>query len=142
MDLNHVFLAGNLTRDPELRNVGEAQVANFGLAVNRRYKTASGEQREEVTFVDCEAWGSVAGVIGQYLKKGSPALVTGRLKLDQWQDRDGQNRSRLKVLVGEFKFVPTGGGNGGVGGDRAPQPRQEQRQHETSYSAADDQPPF
>ncbi len=114
---NKVLLLGNLTRDPEIRYTQSNQaVANLGLAVNRRYKTQSGEQREEVTFIDCEAWGRTAEVMGQYLKKGRPVFIEGRLKLDQWQDQQGQNRSKLRVVIDSFQFVDSGGGDGGGGG--------------------------
>ena len=108
LNLNHVTLAGNLTRDPELRQVGtDKAVVNFGLAVNRRWRNAAGEQVEEATFVDVEAWGRVAEVIGQYLKKGSPAYIEGRLKLDSWEDKDGQKRSRMKVVAEQVQFLGT-----------------------------------
>ncbi|MEO1007210.1 MAG: single-stranded DNA-binding protein [Planctomycetota bacterium] len=116
---NRVFLMGNLTRDPEVRHTPQnTAVANIGLAVNRRYRTQSGENREETTFVDCEAWGRSAEVMAQYLKKGRPVFVEGRLKLDQWQDQQGNNRSKLKVVIENFQFVDSReGGGGGGGGD-------------------------
>src|SRR5882757_2756048 len=108
LNLNHVTLAGNLTRDPELRQVGtDKAVVNFSLAVNRRWRNAAGEQVEEATFVDVEAWGRIGEVIGQYLKKGSPAYVEGRLKLDTWEDKDGQKRSRLKIVAEQVQFLGT-----------------------------------
>ena len=108
LNLNHVTLAGNLTRDPELRQVGtDKAVANFSVAVNRRWRNAAGEQVEEATFVDVEAWGRVGEVIGQYLKKGSPAYIEGRLKLDTWEDKDGQKRSRLKIVAEQVQFLGT-----------------------------------
>ena len=113
---NKVILMGNLTRDVELRQTPSQQaVANIGLAVNRSYKTREGESRDETTFVDCEAWGRTAEVMAQYLAKGRPVLVEGRLKLDQWQDKDGNNRSKLKVVVENFHFLG-GRGEGGSGG--------------------------
>jgi single-strand DNA-binding protein len=99
-------------------------VANLGVAVNRRYKGQDGETKEEVTFVDCEAWGRTAEVISQYLTKGRPIFIEGRLKLDQWQDKDGGNRSKLKVVVENFQFVDSRGADGGggaSGGARPPQ---------------------
>ncbi|MEK7415936.1 MAG: single-stranded DNA-binding protein [Planctomycetota bacterium] len=108
LNLNHVTLAGNLTRDPEMRQVGaDKAVVNFGLAVNRRWRNAAGEQVEEATFVDVEAWGRIAEVIGQYLKKGSPAYIDGRLKLDTWEDKAGQKRSRLKIVAEQVQFLGT-----------------------------------
>jgi single-strand DNA-binding protein len=121
---NQVILLGNLTRDVELRHTpGNQAVANIGLAINRQYQTREGERREEVTFVDCEAWGRQAEVMAQYLAKGRPVFIQGRLKLDTWQDQQGQNRSKLKVVVENFQFVggrdgAEGGGGGGGGGFR------------------------
>lgn len=129
---NKVMLMGNLTRDPEMRYLpSNVAVANIGLAINRRWKNQQGEQQEETTFVDCEAFGKTAEAINQYLGKGRPLFVEGRLKLDQWQDKEGQNRSRLKVVIESFQFVdgkPDGkpdGGQHGVqdghqSGNRAP----------------------
>lgn len=114
---NKVFLMGNLTRDIEMRfTAGNTPVANFGMAVNRRYRTKDGENREDTTFVDCEAWGRTAEVMNEYLSKGRPVFIEGRLKLDQWQDKDGQNRSKLRVVVENFQFIDSGGGNSGGGG--------------------------
>ncbi len=116
-NLNKVMLMGNLTRDPELRYTpNNTAVANLGLAVNRRWKNQNGEQQEETTFVDCEAWGRTAEVLNQYLQKGRPVYLEGRLKLDQWQDKDGQNRSKLKVVVETFQFIDSKQGQGGPGG--------------------------
>lgn len=116
---NKVLLMGNLTRDVELRHLPNSStaVATIGLAVNRRWRTPEGEQREEVTFVDCEAFGRTAETLSQYLKKGRPVFIEGRLKLDQWQDKEGQNRSKLKVVVEGFQFIDSKGeGGGGSGG--------------------------
>lgn len=116
---NQVILLGNLTRDVELRHTPSNQaVANIGLAMNRQYQTKDGDRREETTFVDCEAWGRQAEVMAQYLSKGRPVFIQGRLKLDTWQDQQGQNRSKLKVVVENFQFVGgrDGGGSGGPGG--------------------------
>lgn len=116
---NKVFLMGNLTRDVELRHTsGNSAVANLGLAVNRRYRTQSGENREEVTFVDCEAWGRTAEVMSQYLSKGRPVFIEGRLKLDQWEGRDGSKQSKLRVVIENFQFIDSGQGGGGGGGNR------------------------
>ena len=113
---NKVLLMGNLTRDIELRHTQSNQaVANLGIAVNRRFKTADGENREEVTFVDCEAWGKTAEVMSQYLAKGRPVFIEGRLKLDQWQDKEGNKRSKMGVVIENFQFVDSKGGGGGDG---------------------------
>lgn len=119
-DYNKVLLMGNLTRDVELKfTPSNQQVANFGLAVNRRFKTKDGEQREETTFVDCEAWGRTAEVMNQYLGKGKPVFIEGRLKLEQWQDKEGNNRSKLRVVVENFQFIDSKGGGGQGGGGQA-----------------------
>jgi single-strand DNA-binding protein len=116
---NKVILMGNLTRDPELRYTPKGTaIARLGLAVNRSWKTETGELKEEVTFVDVDAFGRQAETIGQYMKKGRPLLIEGRLKLDQWDDKQtGQKRSRLLVVLETFKFVDSGqrseGGNSG-----------------------------
>ena len=116
-NLNKVMLMGNLTRDPELRYTpSNTPVATIGIAVNRRWRNQSGEDQEETTFVDCEAWGRTAEVMSQYLQKGRPVFVEGRLRLDQWQDREGNNRSRLKVVIEGFQFIDSRGGEGGGGG--------------------------
>lgn len=113
---NKVILLGNLTRDVEIRHTaGNQAVANFGIAVNRRFKTQSGEQREEVTFVDCEAWGRTGEIMGQYLAKGRPVFIEGRLKLDQWEGKDGSKQSKLRVVVESFQFVDSGQGGEGRG---------------------------
>lgn len=115
---NKVLLMGNLTRDVEVRHLPSGQaVANIGLAVNRRFKTNEGEQREEVTYIDCEAWGKTAEIMAKYLSKGRPVFVEGRLKLDTWQDKtDGSNRSKMKVVIESFNFIDSKGGGGGEGG--------------------------
>ncbi len=120
-NFNKVMLMGNLTRDIELRHLANSTnaVANIGLAVNRRFKTAEGEQREEVTFVDCEAWGKTAEIMSQYLRKGRPVFIEGRLKLDTWE-KEGQKHSKLKVVVESFQFIDSKEGGGGGGGDGAP----------------------
>jgi len=115
---NKVMLMGNLTRDIEIKHTpSNTAVGNFGLAVNRKYKTQSGEQREEVAFIDCEAWGRTAEVMAQYLSKGRPVFIEGRLKFDQWEDRNGGGkRSKLSVVVDNFQFIDSGGGAGNSGG--------------------------
>ena len=111
---NKVILIGNLTRDPELKQTPSNQsVAQIGLAVNRKYKGRDGDMKEETTFVDCEAWGRTAETMSKYLAKGRPVFVEGRLKLDQWQDKDGNNRSKLKVVIDTFQFVDSRGGQSG-----------------------------
>ncbi|HVP72102.1 MAG TPA: single-stranded DNA-binding protein [Phycisphaerales bacterium] len=115
---NKVLLMGNLTRDVELKYTpGNMAVANLGIAVNRRYKGNDGEMKEETTFVDCEAWAQTAENLSKWFSKGRPIFLEGRLKLDQWQDKDGGNRSKLKVVVENFQFVDSkSGAQGGAGG--------------------------
>ena len=98
---NRVMLAGNLTRDPQVRFfANERAVADFGLAINRKYKTNDGQMKEETTFVDVEAWGRTAELVGQYLTKGRGCFIEGRLKLDSWDDKEsGQKRSKLKIVA-------------------------------------------
>ena len=125
-NFNKVILAGNMTRDPELRYTPKGTaIAKFGLAINRTWTNEAGEKKEEVTFVDVDAFGKQAEVIGQYLRKGRPVLVEGRLKLDQWDDKQtGQKRSRLGVILESFSFLDSGNRDaapGGAGGS-APAP--------------------
>jgi single-strand DNA-binding protein len=118
-NLNKVMLIGNLTRDPDLKYTpGNQAVCEIGLAVNRKYRTKEGEDREETTFVDCEAWGKQAEVLKQYMTKGKPLFVEGRLKLDTWEDKDGGKRSKMRVVIENFQFLGAAGGGGGGGGER------------------------
>lgn len=111
MSLNRYFFGGNLTRDVELKfTTANKAVANFGVAVNNKYKGADGQMKEETTFLDCEAWGATAENLSKYFTKGKFLLGEGRLKLEQWKDKnDGSNRSKMKVVVEQFHF--TGGGD-------------------------------
>tara|TARA_R100000234_G_scaffold5502_1_gene3924 strand:+ start:1573 stop:1938 length:366 start_codon:yes stop_codon:yes gene_type:complete len=110
---NKVILMGNLTRDPELRYTPKGTaVAKIGIAVNRVWSDANGEQQEEVTFVDIDAFGKQAETIGKYFRKGKPILVEGRLKLDQWE-KDGEKRSKLGVVLDKFTFLPDKGDSKG-----------------------------
>lgn len=122
---NKVILIGNLTRDPELRYTQKGTaIAKIGLAVNRTWRDESGAQREEVTFVDIEAFGKQAETIGQYMKKGRPIMIEGRLKLDSWEDKQtNQKRSRLVIVLESFQFLDFGGRSGEEAGERpAPRP--------------------
>jgi len=117
---NKVILMGNLTRDPEVRYTpGGTAIAKLGMAVNRRWKNQEGQMQEETTFVDVDAFGRQAETIGQYLKKGRPVMIEGRLKLDQWDDKQtGQKRSKLGVVLENFQFLDSrGDGGGGDGGE-------------------------
>jgi single-strand DNA-binding protein len=108
--LNKVFLMGNLTRDPELRYVPSGTaVANFTLAVNRPYKDSSGEKKEDVSFIRIVVWGKMAEICGEYLAKGRPVLVEGRLKSRSWEDQSGQKRSALDVVAMNVQFLGSKG---------------------------------
>lgn len=109
-DLNRVLMIGRLTRDPQLRYTPSNQtVCEFGLASGRKFKTGSGEEREETVFVDCTVWGKGGEVFNQFMKKGKQVCIEGRLKLDQWDDKQsGQKRSKLTIVVESFQFL--GGG--------------------------------
>jgi single-strand DNA-binding protein len=114
---NKVILVGNLTRDPELRYTPKGMaIAKVGLAVNRNWRNEAGETKEEVTFVDVDVFGRTAENLAQYMRKGSPILIEGRLRLDQWDDKQtGQKRSKLGVVgeVVQFLGSPRGGEGGG-----------------------------
>jgi single-strand DNA-binding protein len=116
---NKVILMGNLTRDPEVKYTsGGTAIAKLGMAINRTWTNKEGQKQEETTFVDVDAFGRQAEVIGQYLKKGRPVMIEGRLKLDQWDDKQtGQKRSKLGVTLEGFQFLDSRGegGDGGQG---------------------------
>lgn len=108
---NKVILVGNLTRDPELRYTPKGvAIAKIGIAVNRKWTGEDGQLREETTFVDVDAFGKQAETIGQYMKKGRPILIEGRLRLDTWEDKQtNQKRSKLGVVLESFQFLDFGG---------------------------------
>ncbi|MBR3319555.1 single-stranded DNA-binding protein [Candidatus Saccharibacteria bacterium] len=110
------IITGNLTRDPELRTTPNgASVCSFSVAVNRVFRDSSGNQQESVSFIDCSAWGKLGEMIGQYAKKGSGVLVSGRLDQRSWEDKNsGQKRSRVEIVVEDFNF--TGPANSSEGG--------------------------
>jgi single-strand DNA-binding protein len=116
-NLNKVLLMGNLTRDPEVRYTPKGTaVAELGIAVNRVYSGENGEKREEVTFVDVTVWGRTAENVGEYLKKGRPVFIEGRLQLDSWEDKQsGQKRNKLKVVADNVQFLGSRGGAGSGG---------------------------
>jgi single-strand DNA-binding protein len=158
--LNKVMLIGNLTRDPELRVTPKGtSICQFGLAVNRQFKDESGATRDETTFIDIEAWGKQGELVSKYLSKGSPCFVEGRLRFDQWDDKQsGQKRSKLKVVLENVQFLgaPKGGSGGGGGpsspedGDpssdaprySAPPPRGNTRPPAAAQDHVDDDVPF
>jgi single-strand DNA-binding protein len=136
---NQVILLGNLTRDPQLKYLpSQTAVVEFGLACNRKFKGQNGEDREEVTFVDCAAFGKQAEVLNQYCTKGKPLFIQGRLKYDSWEDKQGGGkRSRITVVIENFQFIGSRDGGGGGGGapreggeyeQRPPQGRPQQPQ--------------
>jgi single-strand DNA-binding protein len=116
--LNKVLLMGNLTRDPELRVTPKGtSICQFSLAINRQFKMESGESREEVIYVDVEAWGKQGETISKYCTKGRPLYVEGRLRLDQWEDKNTkEKRSRMKVVLEQFQFLGDSRGGAGAGG--------------------------
>jgi len=132
---NKVILAGNLTRDPELRmTANNLAICKLGLAVSRVFTTKDGERREDTTFVDIDAFGRQAETLAKYMTKGRPLLVEGRLQLDSWETQSGEKRNKLKVVCENFQFLGSGrsddssGGSGGGSGDNdyedaAPPPR-------------------
>ncbi len=116
---NKVFLMGNLTRDPQLSYTpNQTAVVDFGLATNRRWTSKDGEQREETCFVDCRAFGRMAENINKYLTKGRPIFMEGRLTFDSWTAQDGTKRSRHRVTVENFQFLPGTQGTGSNSADR------------------------
>ena len=136
---NRVILVGNLTRDPELRYIPSGTaVSDIGLAVNDRIKR-NNEWIDETTFVDITLWGRTAEVANEYLSKGSSVLIEGRLKLDSWENNEGQKRSKLKVICDKMQML---GGRGGGGGDRGSSSApQEYQPSESSSSGESQQPP-
>lgn len=120
---NKVILMGNLTRDPELRYTPKGTaIAKIGIAVNRVWTNDAGEKKEEVTFVDVDVFGRTAENVGQYMRKGRPIMIEGRLKLDQWDDKQtGQKKSKLSVVAENVQFLGSAPG-AGEGGSAAPRP--------------------
>lgn len=133
---NKVILVGNLTRDIEMRYTPKGTaIAKFGLAVNRVWRNEAGESKEEVTFIDIDAFGKQAETLAQYMRKGSPLLVEGRLRLDQWDDKQsGQKRSKLGVILEGFQFIGSPRQEGGS--SEAPR-----RQAAPATAAAPEPPP-
>jgi single-strand DNA-binding protein len=139
-NLNKVLLMGNLTRDPEVRYTPKGTaVTELGIAVNRIYTGENGEKREEVTFVDVTVWGRTAENVGEYLRKGRPVFIEGRLQLDSWEDKQsGQKRNKLKVVADNVQFLGSRG-SGGVGG--GPEEGDEAPRSGTSGGARNASPP-
>lgn len=146
---NKIILLGNLTRDPQLKQLASGtSVCEFGIACNRKYKTADGEAREEVAFVDCASFGKQAEILGQFLIKGKPILIEGHLKFDSWEDKNGGGkRSKLSVVIENFQFIGSRGDSPGDGDDQAErspsrqqQPSQQQQRPTNRAPAARPQP--
>ena len=118
---NFVLLMGNLTRDPEVRQIPSGMtVADLGVAVSEKYKNKTGELVETVCFVDVVVWGRLAETCGQYLKKGSPVLLEGKLQLDQWTDKEGEKRSKIRVRADRVQFLSSNRRDEGGGGGAPP----------------------
>jgi len=114
--LNKVLLIGNLTRDPDVKMLSSGRpVCNFGLALNRSYKDGEGNRKEEVTFVDVECYGPRAEAVGRFFTKGRSIFVEGRLKLDQWESKEGEKRSAIRVVLDNFEFVDSKQESAGMG---------------------------
>jgi len=122
---NKVILIGNLTRDPQLSYLpSQTPVVELGLAVNRRWRGQDGQQREDTCFVDCRAYGRQAETINQYMSKGQPMLVEGRLQFDQWEGKDGTRRSKHRVIVERFQFLGAAAGQRAGGARPAARPQE------------------
>ncbi len=141
---NRVILVGNLTRDPELRYIPSGTaVSDIGLAVNDRVKKGS-EWVDETTFVDVTLWARTAEVANEYLSKGSSVLIEGRLKLESWENNEGQKRSKLKVVADRMQMLGGrggGGGGGGGGGDRSQSDAPQEYERAQSGSGGEPQQP-
>lgn len=136
-NFNKVIIAGHLTRDPEVKYLSSGSaICNFSVAVSEKWKDkASGEMKESTAFIDCDAWGKTAEIIGEHFAKGKPILVEGRLKQENWDDKEtGKKRSKLKVTVDSFQFLGGGKGEGA--------PSQGDYQKADADVPADDEAPF
>lgn len=135
-NFNRVILLGNLTRDPELRVTPKGtSVCQFGMAVNRVYRSGD-ETQEETTFVDLEAWGKQAEIISKYVNKGNPLFVEGRLKFDSWESKEGEKRSKLKVIVENMQLMGSRGDNAGQQGSGNYAPAERSSSPSTSSPSA------
>lgn len=148
-NFNKVILLGNLTRDPQLSYTpNQTAVVDFGIATNRRWTGQDGQQRDEVCFVDCRAFGKPAETINKYCKKGRPLMLEGRLTFDSWTGKDGTKRSKLRVTVENFQFLPAGGGGSGGGeqsgiaGDESQVPSEDGGSANEAQSGSKDDIPF
>jgi single-strand DNA-binding protein len=139
-NFNRVILAGNLTRDPQLSYLpNNTPLCEFGMAINSKWRGQDGEMRDDTCFVDLRIYGRQAETFNQYMSKGQPVLVEGRLKFDQWEGKDGQKRNRLRVHVDRFEFL--GGQGGGQAGGRGEAGRPDYAPAPAQPAAAPDAPP-
>lgn len=135
---NKVLLLGNLTRDPQLSYLpSQTAVVDFGLAINRKWKSKDGEAKEEVCFVDCRAFGKTAENLNKWLAKGHPLFVEGRLAFDSWMAQDGTKRSRHRVIVENFQFLPTD-----TPKQESPEKSNANPDYDENYKTPDDDIPF
>jgi single-strand DNA-binding protein len=145
-NFNKVILMGNLTRDPQLSYTpSQTAVVDFGIATNRRWTGQDGQQREETCFVDCRAFGKTAENINKYCKKGRLLMVEGRLVFDSWTGKDGAKRSKLRVTVENFQFLPVGGSGGeqsSAAGDEFHAPSEDVSSANEAQSSSKDDIPF
>ena len=119
-NFNKVILIGNLTRDPQMSYLpSQTPVVEFGLAVNRRWRDQQSQQREETCFIDCRCYGKQAETINQYMSKGRPILIEGRLQFDQWEGKDGSKHSKHRIFVERFQFLGAAGPQKGAPGRSA-----------------------
>jgi single-strand DNA-binding protein len=142
--LNKVFLIGNLTRDPQLRYTPSGTaVADVGIAINRAWTGQDGQKHEEVTFVDVTLWARQAELASEYLAKGRPVFIEGRLQLDQWQDKEGQKRQRLRVVGERMQFLGAPSGRAGdVASEKSPPPEDFGEPTPPAQPAGGDEIPF
>jgi single-strand DNA-binding protein len=138
--LNKVLLIGNLTRDPDVKMLSSGRpVCNFGLALNRSYKDGEGNRKEEVTFVDVECYGPRAEAVGRFFTKGRSIFVEGRLKLDQWESKEGEKRSAIRVVLDNFEFVDSKQDSAGMS-ERQPSANIATKSDTTTDSTVPDSP--
>jgi single-strand DNA-binding protein len=138
--LNKVLLIGNLTRDPDVKMLSSGRpVCNFGLALNRSYKDGEGNRKEEVTFVDVECYGPRAEAVGRFFTKGRSIFVEGRLKLDQWESKEGEKRSAIRVVLDNFEFVDSKQESAGMS-ERQPSANIATKSDTTTNSTVPDSP--
>ena len=138
---NKVILMGNLTRDVEVRTTPSGQsVANFSIAVSRSWKDQSGQTQEQTSFINCVAWGKPGEIIAQYVKKGDPLLVSGRLDQRSYDDKDGNKRQAVEVNVEDFNFIGGGARSGGDNDFGANAPSSSNKSKDVVIEDIDDKP--